>query len=130
MKNYRIFAASCALAAGLAISAGAAQAQVVESVVAAPIVTKIIRTVMPKGTPAGTSWLKAEVILASANSIVVREQGNELAIHSFSFAPELKDKMQALLDKGGYQYGDKVNILYQSGGTVALRIHGKPSKPI
>jgi hypothetical protein len=38
--------------------------------------------------------------------------------------------MQALLDKGGYQYGDKVNILYQSGGTVALRIHGKPSKPI
>ncbi len=130
MKNYRIFAASCALAAGLAISAGAAQAQVVESVVAAPIVTKIIRTVMPKGTPAGMSWLKGEVILASANSIVVREQGNEMAIHSFSFTPELKDKMQAVLDKGGYQYGDKVNILYETGQTVAIRIHGKPSKPI
>ena len=130
MKNYRIFAALCMLAAGLAISAGAAQAQVAESVLAAPIITKVIRTITPKGAPAGTSWLKAEVIFASANAIVVREQGNELAIHSFSFAPELKDKMQAILDKGGYQYGDKVNILYQSGQTVALRIHGKPSKPI
>lgn len=118
------------LAAGLAISAGAAQAQVAESVVAAPIITKVIRTITPKGAPAGTSWLKGEVIFASANAIVVREQGNELAIHSFSFAPELKDKMQTILDKRGYQYGDKVNILYQSGQTVALRIHGKPSKPI
>lgn len=130
MKSYKIFAASCVLAAGLAISAGAAQAQVAESVLAAPIITKVIRTITPKGAPAGTSWLKAEVIFASANSIVVREQANELAIHSFSFAPELKDKMQAILDKGGYQYGDKVNILYQTGQTVALRIHGKPSKPI
>ena len=130
MKNYKIFGALCVLAAGLAISAGAAQAQVAESVLAAPIITKVIRTITPKGAPAGTGWLKAEVIFASANAIVVREQGNELAIHSFSFAPELKDKMQAILDKGGYQYGDKVNILYQSGQTVALRIHGKPSKPI
>jgi hypothetical protein len=129
MKNYRIFAVSCVLAAGLAISGGAAQAQVAETVVAAPIITKVISVVTTKGAPAGTSWLKAEVIFASANSIVVREQANELVIHSFSFAPELKDKMQAVLDKGGYQYGDKVNILYQPGQTVALRIHGKPSKP-
>lgn len=130
MKNSKILAALCVVAAGLAISAGAAQAQVVETVVAAPIITKVIRTITPKGAPAGTSWLKAEVIFASANAIVVREQANELAIHSFSFAPELKDKMQAILDKGGYQYGDKVNILCQPGQTVALRIHGKPSKPL
>ena len=130
MKNYKIFAASCVLAAGLAISGGTAQAQVAETIVAAPIITKVIRTITPKGAPAGTSWLKAEVIVANAYSIVVREQANGLVIHSFSFAPELKDKMQAVLDKGGYQYGDKVNILYQSGGTVALRIHGKPSKPL
>jgi hypothetical protein len=130
MKNYKIFAALCVLAAGLAISAGAARAQVGEAVVAAPIITKVISTVAPKGIPKGTSWLKAEVIYAGANSIVVREQANELMIHSFTFAPELKDKMQAALDKGGYQYGDKINILYQPGQTVALRVHGKPSKPL
>jgi hypothetical protein len=37
--------------------------------------------------------------------------------------------MQALLDKGGYEYGDQVKILIQPGQTVALEIHGKPSKP-
>ncbi len=130
MKSYKNIAVWCVLAAGLAISVGPARAQVVESVVAAPIVTKVISTITPKGTPKGTSWLKAEVIFAGANSIVVREQANELVIHSFSFAPEVKDKMQAVVDKGGYQYGDKVNILYQPGQTVALRIHGKPSKPL
>jgi hypothetical protein len=38
--------------------------------------------------------------------------------------------MQAMLDKGGFQYGDKVSILYMPGQTVALRIVGKPSKPL
>lgn len=130
MKSYKNIAILCVLAAGLAISGGPARAQVVESVVAAPIITKVVSTITPKGTPKGTSWLKAEVIYAGANSIVVREQANGLMIHSFTFGPELKDKMQAVLDKGGYQYGDRVNILYQPGQTVALRIHGKPSKPI
>ena len=130
MKSYKNILVWCTLAAGLAISAGPARAQVVESVVAAPIVTKVISTIVPKATPKGTSWLKAEVIFANANSMVVREQANEVAIHSFSFTPALKDKMQAVLDKGGYQYGDKVKILYQPGQTVALQIHGKPSKPL
>ncbi|HEY6905403.1 MAG TPA: hypothetical protein VI216_13920 [Candidatus Acidoferrales bacterium] len=130
MKNYKILAASCVVAAGLAISAGPARAQIGESIVAAPIVTKIISTITPKGAPKGANWVKAEVVHADANSIIVREQANEMAIHTFNFAPELKDKMQAILDKGGYQYGDKVDILYQPGQTVALRIHGKPSKPL
>jgi hypothetical protein len=37
--------------------------------------------------------------------------------------------MEKILDSGGYQYGDKVEIFYTSGTTVALRIDGKPSKP-
>ena len=63
MKSYKNIAIWCVLAAGLAISGGPARGQVVESVVAAPIVTKVISTIAPKGTPKGTSWLKAEVIL-------------------------------------------------------------------
>ena len=130
MKSYRIFAVLCVLAAWLAIPSGPAHAQVAESLIAAPIVTRVITTVLPKGTPPGTNWLKAEVVHADANTIIVREQANGLAIHTFNFAPELKDKMQAILDNGGYQYGDKVDILYQPNKTVALRIHGKPSKPL
>ena len=78
------------LAAGLAISGGPARAQVVESVVAAPIITKVISTIAPKGTPPGTNWLKAGVIYAGANTIVVREQANGLMIHSFTFGPGIE----------------------------------------
>ena len=76
------------------------------------------------------NWLKAEVVHADSNSIIVREQQNGMAIHTFNFSPEMRDQMQAILDQGGFQYGDKISILYMPGQTVALRIHGKPSKPL
>lgn len=120
MKSYRIAIAFGALAAGLAFTPNCAQAQT------APIV---VRT-DAKPRAAGREWLKGEVIRADAQSIIVREQANGMAIHTFTFAPNIKDKMQAMLDKGGYQYGDKVRILYQQGQTVALKISGKPSKPL
>ena len=98
---------------------------------AAPIVTKIFNAVLPQGTPKNSSWLKAEVVHADSQSIIVREKKNEMAIHTFNFtSPEMKDKMQTILDRGGFQYGDKVSILFMPGQTVALRIHGKPSKPL
>jgi hypothetical protein len=132
MMSYRILTSLLALAAAWAVSAGPARAQAAAAgaAVAEPIVTKIISSVSAKGAPKGTNWLKAIVIHADSNSIIVREQANELAIHTFNFAPELKDKMQAILDRGGFQYGDKISILYMPGQTVALKIHGKASKPL
>ena len=128
--KYRIFAALIAPAAALAISASPARAQAPAAVAAAaPIISEIISSVSAKPKPQG-NWLKAEVIHADSNTIIVREQSNGMMIHTFNFAPELKDKMQAILDHGGFQYGDKVSILFQPGQTVALKIHGKPSKPL
>ena len=134
MKNYKILGFSLALAMTLALSASPARAQVAEAAAAAevvaPIVTKIINAVIPQPTPKGSNWLKAEVIHADAQTIIVREQKNGMMIHTFNFSPEMKDRMQAILDSGGFQYGDKVGILFMPGQTVALRIHGKPSKPL
>jgi hypothetical protein len=130
MMKYRIFAILIAPAAALAISASPARAQAPAAVAAAaPIISEIISSVSAKPKPQG-NWLKAEVIHADSNTIIVREQANGMMIHTFNFAPELKDKMQAILDHGGFQYGDKVSILFQPGQTVALKIHGKPSKPL
>ena len=130
MMKYRVFAALIAPAAALAISASPARAQgPVAVAAAAPIVSEIISSVSAKPKPQG-NWLKAEVIHADSNTIIIREQANGMMIHTFNFAPELKDKMQAILDHGGFQYGDKVSILFQPGQTVALKIHGKPSKPL
>jgi hypothetical protein len=132
MKNCRIIASSLALAAMLAMSSTPARAQAAEvAKIAVPIVVKIINAVAEKGSkPKDSNWLKAEVVHADSNAIIVREQQNEMAIHTFNFSPEMRDRMQAILDQGGFQYGDKISILYMPGQTVALRIHGKPSKPL
>jgi|HubBroStandDraft_6_1064221.scaffolds.fasta_scaffold472634_2 hypothetical protein len=131
MKKFRIFAPLIAPAALLAIFATPAHAQdpVTIATVAAPIVSEVISTVSAKPKKQG-EWLKAEVIHADSNSILIREQDNGMMIHSFTYAEPLKDKMTAILDKGGYQYGDKVKIRVKPGETQALEIKGKPSKPI
>ncbi len=150
MKKYRIFAASCALAAALAFSSSPAHAQltvttpntsvsvpvspippITPATRLAPVIIKVVQTVTRRQpTPEGSEWLKAEVIHADSLTLIVREQANGYAIHTFNFSTDLKDKMQAMLDKGGFQYGDKVSILFMPGQTVALRVHGKPSKPL
>jgi hypothetical protein len=129
MKKFRIFATAIALAGGLAIPAGAARAQAVAAAAAASAVASpIVHAVLPKPKPSG-DWLKADVIHFDSRSIIVREADNERMIHTFTYASALQSKMQTLMDKGGYQYGDQVKILHQRGQTVALEIHGKPSKP-
>jgi hypothetical protein len=133
MKNYKIIGLAIALAMAPAFFAAPARAQIAEAAaasVAAPIVTKIFNAVIPQGTPKGSNWLKAEVVHADSQTIMVREQKNGMMIHTFNFSPEMKDKMQAILDRGGFQYGDKVSVLFMPGQTVALRIHGKPSKSL
>jgi hypothetical protein len=129
MTKARIFA-GLVTAAAWAISAAPARAQApVAAAAAAPIVSEVVSTVVAKPKPKG-EWMKAEVIHADSNSIVVSEQGNERTIHTFTFGPSLKDKMAAIANSGGYQYGDKVKIRYMQGETEALEIKGRPSKPI
>jgi hypothetical protein len=127
MKLFRAIAAP-ALVAALAIAAAPAQAQVAEAAaVAAPIIVHVITP--KKKTPSGT-WMKAEVLHADGNSMVVSEQGNERVIHTFTYSDDVKAKMSKIVDKGNYQYGDKIKIQYTPGQTVALKIHGKPSKSL
>jgi hypothetical protein len=35
--------------------------------------------------------------------------------------------MQTIVDKGGYQYGDKITIYYDPQSLKAMRFKGKPS---
>jgi hypothetical protein len=126
MKRYSAFAVPVIFAA-LAITAAPAHAQVPEAAaIAAPIVVHTL-TPKKKANPS-SSWMKAEVLHADANSMVVSEQGNERTMHTFTYSDKVKTKMQKVVSSGGYQYGDKIKILYAPGQTVALKIHGKPSK--
>ena len=136
MKNYKFIAAALALAGVLAFAPSPARAQLPQAAaaaaaIAAPVITRVYDVVTRhQPTPEGSEWLKAEVIHADAVTLIVRERDNGMAIHTFNFSPDLQPRMQAMLDKGGFQYGDRVSILFMPQQTVVLRIHGKPSKPL
>jgi len=95
-------------------------------VTTAPVIkAKSVRTQEAK--PAKTRF---EVLHMMTTGIQVRSLVNGLEIHTFIYSDQIRDAMQKLLDQGGYQYGDKVEIQYQPGSDVALKINGKPSKPL
>ena len=122
MMTFNIFrsVAACALlAAGFAFAPGAV-AQTTAST-SAPIVVQ--------ERPSRAVWLKAEVVHADLHSIIVRERDNALLIHTFTYSQKAQDKMNMIVDNGGYQVGDPVSIRWIPGGSEALDIKGRPSKP-
>jgi|SRR5271165_6989399 len=131
MKNFKfIISALFCAAALLAGAAPSARAQVVTEPERTPISTESNTPIVVKQKPARAVWLKAEVIHADRHSVIVREVGNEMAIHTFTFSDSAKEKMEEVEDAGGYQNGDHVKILWIPGSSEALRIKGRPSKPI
>jgi hypothetical protein len=122
-KTFAIFGSAFALACAMALPVAAQTDRT------APIVVRSANSSTAKAqNSAKGNWLKAEVIHADANEMVVREEQNERMIHTFTYTPALQTRMQRISDNGGYKYGDKVKIRYQTGQTVALKIHGRPSK--
>jgi hypothetical protein len=70
-----------------------------------------------------------EVLHMLYQSIQVRSLADMRELHTFTYSPEIRDKMQNVFNAGGYQYGDKVVVWYRRGEDVAIKITGKPSKP-
>lgn len=116
MKSFSTFALVCGLALAGAAFAPRASAQ------ASPVV-------MAKQTTQKPVWLKVEVMRFGQNSMTVRIPGQETRILTFTYATSAQPQVQKVLNNGGYQYGDAVKIRYIPGTNVALRIHGKASKP-
>jgi len=130
MKNFNSIAgALCCAAVMLVIAAPPARAQVIEPA-RTPISTDVNTPVVVKQKPAKAVWLRAAVIHSDRRALIVREEGNGMEIHTFTFSERAKDKMEQVQDAGGYQTGDHVRILWIPGSSEALNIKGRPSKPI
>ena len=130
MKNCKFIAAALFSAAALlAVAAPSARAQVTEPA-RTPIPTAPNAPVVVKQKPTKAVWLNAEVIHADLNTMIVREVGNEMVIHTFTFSEKAKGKIEQVQDAGGYQNGDHVKILWMPGTSEALNVKGRPSKPI
>jgi hypothetical protein len=120
----------CALAAGFAFSAVAAANAQVPASVAVPVIETAVPIVVATIKPNRPQFPKFEgtVINATVAQITVRAKGNDMAIQTFPLAPDASAKMLQIIDKGGYQYGDKVTVFFDPESKKALKVKGKPSK--
>ena len=116
--------------AGFFSCPAAAQAPVIVPIVvetAAPIVVAVVK---PKPKPTGLDKFEGFVMHANNAQITVRAKGNDMAIRTFPLSQAASSRMQKIIDNGGYQYGDKVTVFYQPDTSQAIKVKGKPSKPI
>jgi hypothetical protein len=125
------FGALALLALGaLAAPRAAAQDPVITPIIAAeaaPIVAKVL-TPKPKNT--GLEKFEGYVMNANTAQITVRAKGNDLGIQTFALNQDVAAKMQKIIDKGGYQYGDKITVFYDPQSKQAVKLKGKPSKAL
>ena len=102
---------------------------------AAPIIVDtavpiVINAAKPK--PKATGLVKFVGLVQNANiaQITLRAKNNETNIQTFSLSQAMSEKMQKIVDKGGFQYGDKVTIMYDPTSMKAMKFKGKASKPV
>jgi hypothetical protein len=88
----------------------------------------IVNAVKPK--PTGLAKFDGFVMNANIAQITVRAKGNDLTIQTFTLSQEAATKMQQTIDKGGFQYGDKVSVLYDASSLKAIKVKGKPSRSL
>jgi hypothetical protein len=133
MKSFRKiagFGLPLLLAASGALSSPAAAQTPVAPIVVDTAVPIVVNAVKPKPKPTGLAKFEGYVQHANTAQITVRAKGNDLSIQTFPLSEAVSAKMQQIVDKGGYQYGDKVTIFYDPATQKAMKIKGKPSKPI
>ena len=117
------------LGAAVLCPPAAAQAPVAPIIVdtAVPL---IVNAVKPKPKANGLVKFEGFVLHANSAQITARAKESELTVLTFPLSQEASQKMQQIVDKGGYQYGDKVTIYYDPNTMQATKFKGKPSKPI
>ena len=129
MKLAIHFGVKRALALALLMGIGGAAAKAQDPIVVGTAAAIVVQTIKPKKQ---SPYPKFEGTVMNSNNVIITVRGkeNELAVRTFTFTEEAASKMQKIIDKGGYQYGDKVTVFYDPTTNKAIKIKGKPSKPI
>ena len=117
-----------ALAALWCSPAAAQDPAIVAPVILDTAVPIVVSAVKPK--PTGLAKFDGYVMNANTAQITVRAKGNDLAIQTFTLSQQASTKMQQTIDKGGFQYGDKVTVMYDPSSLQAVKVKGKPSRSL
>jgi hypothetical protein len=134
MKSVFAIAAACALGAvvlgTLGASSAAAQDPILTPIIVSEAAPIVVKAITPKPKPAGVVKFQGYIVNANTAQVTARAKGNDLSVQTFSLNSEVATKMQKIVNNGGYQYGDKVTIYYDSATRTAVRIKGRPSRPL
>lgn len=115
--------------AGLSCPAASAQDPATVIPVVETAVPIIVNTIKPKKAD-GLAKFEGTVTNATTAQITVKAKGDDMSIRTFALAPAASTKMQQTIDKGGYQYGDKVTVMYDPNSLLAVKVKGKASKSL
>jgi len=114
----------------MAAPRAAAQDPILTPIIVSEVAPIVVSAVKPKPKPTGTVKFEGYVMHANVAQVTVRAKGDDLAIQTFALSQPVAAKMQQIIDKGGYQYGDKITVYYDAQTHEALKIKGKPSRPL
>jgi hypothetical protein len=117
--------AAVVLAGWCSPAARAQGPEVLAPIIANTAVPIVVNAVKPK--PSGLAKFEGFVMHANAVQITVRAKGNDMSIQTFALSEAAGVKMRQTIDKGGFQYGDKVTVLYDPSSLKAVKVKGKPS---
>jgi hypothetical protein len=134
MRKIFSIAAVCGLGfMGLGtLSAARATAQdpVLTPIIVSEVAPIVVKAVTPKPKPTGLQKFQGYIVNANTAQVTVRDKGNEMILQTFPLSQPVAAQMQKIVDKGGYQYGDKITVYYDLQTHTAVRIKGKPSRPL
>ena len=94
---------------------------------AAPIVVGAVSALVKPKQPNGTVKYEGYVMHANNVQVTVRAKHNEMSLQTFPLTGDAATKMQTYIDQGGFKYGDKITIYYNSR-FQAVKFRGKPSQ--
>jgi len=131
MKKLLQFAgAGVVLLGTMGASRAAAQVPVLAPEIVDTAVPIVVNALKPKPKVTGLAKFEGYVMHANAAQITVRAKGNDLTIETFPLSEAATAKMQRIVDKGGYQYGDKIRLEYDPESMRVIKFQGKPSKAL
>ena len=130
-RQLQLVFAGALLMGAMGVSRAAAQ----DPIVTAPIIVEtaapiIINAVKPKPKFTGLAKFQGTVLVANSAQITLKALGNDMSIQTFPLGEAASARMQQIIDKGGYQYGDKVKLEYDPTSLKVVKFKGKPSKSL
>lgn len=114
----------------VAVPRAAAQEPIITPVIAGEAAPIIVKTITPKPKPPGTLKFRGYILNANIAQLTAKARGNDMAIQTFPLSQSAAAKMQKIIDKGGYQHGDKVTVYYNSETHQVVDFKGRPSRPL